>query len=89
MWKGTAAYNFFSIESSVIAPFFLMFGREAAVKTTYWNQKVQKYLGTENSIINIKLMSKLYLVVAHNLKEGMRWKQQKEKHKEARSTQNR
>ena len=29
-----------------------------------------KYLGTDNSRINIQLMSKLYLVVAHNLNEA-------------------
>ena len=29
-----------------------------------------KYLGTEDSMINIELMSKLYLVVAHNLNEA-------------------
>ena len=34
VWKATAAYNFFPMESSGIAPFFLMFGREAAVKHT-------------------------------------------------------
>ena len=33
VWKATAAYNFFPTESSGLAPFFLMFGREAAVKT--------------------------------------------------------
>ena len=32
--KATAAYNFFPTESSGIAPFFLMFGCEAAVKHT-------------------------------------------------------
>ena len=34
VWKATAAYNFFPPESSGIAPFFLMFGREAAMKHT-------------------------------------------------------
>ena len=34
VWKATAAYNFFPTESSGLAPFFLMFGREAAVKHT-------------------------------------------------------
>ena len=33
VWKATAAYNFFPTESSGMAPFFLMFGREANVKT--------------------------------------------------------
>ena len=34
VWKATAAYNFFPTESSGMAPFFLMFGHEAAVKHT-------------------------------------------------------
>ena len=34
VWKATAAYNFFPTESGM-APFFLMFGREATVKHTY------------------------------------------------------
>ena len=34
VWKATAAYNFFPTESSGVAPFFLMFRREAAVKHT-------------------------------------------------------
>ena len=34
VWKATAAYNFFPMESSQSAPFFLMFRREAAVKHT-------------------------------------------------------
>ena len=41
VWKATAAYNFFPTESSGLAPFFLMFGREAAVKTHYWSQKTR------------------------------------------------
>ena len=32
VWKATAAYNFFPTESLGVAPFFLMFGHEAAVK---------------------------------------------------------
>ena len=32
VWKATAAYNFFPTESSGLAPFFLMFRWEAAVK---------------------------------------------------------
>ena len=39
VWKATAAYNFFPTESSGIAPFFLMFGREAAVKHTLLESK--------------------------------------------------
>ena len=37
VWKATAAYNFFPTESSGMAPFFLMFGREANVKHSLYS----------------------------------------------------
>ena len=70
VWKATAAYNFFPTESSGVAPFFLMFGREAAVKHTLLESENPKYLGTDDGIINVGLMTKLYHVVAHNLNEA-------------------
>ena len=70
MWKATAAYNFFPTESSGMAPFFLMFGCEAAVKHTLLESENPKYLGTDDSMINMNLMNKLYHVVAHNLNEA-------------------
>ena len=70
VWKATAAYNFFPTESSGVAPLFLMFGREAAVKHTLLESENPKYLGTDNGIINVGLMTKLYHVVAHNLNEA-------------------
>ena len=57
-------------ESSGIAPFFLMFGCEAAVKHTLLASESPKYVGTDDSMINLELMTKLYLVVAHNLNEA-------------------
>ena len=70
VWKATAAYNFFPTESSGVAPFFLMFGCEAAMKHTLLASESPKYVGTDDSMINIELMTKLYLVVAHNLNEA-------------------
>ena len=70
MWKATAAYNFFPTESSGIAPFFLMFGHEAAVKHTLLESENPKYLGTDDGMINVGLMNKLYHIVAHNLNEA-------------------
>ena len=34
VWRAAAGYNFFPTESSQSEPFFLVFGREAAVKHT-------------------------------------------------------
>ena len=70
VWKVTAAYNFFPTESSEMAPFFPMFGCEAAVKHTLLQSESPKYLGTDDGMINIELMNKLYLVVAHNLNQA-------------------
>ena len=70
VWKATAAYNFFPTESSGMAPFFLMFGREANVKHNLLASERPKYMGTDEGMINLELMNKLYLVVAHNLHEA-------------------
>ena len=70
VWKATAAYNFFPTESSGMAPFFLMFGREANVKHNLLASEGPKYMGTDESRINLELMNKLYLVIAHNLHEA-------------------
>ena len=68
--KATAAYNFFPTESSGVAPFFLMFRHKAAVKHTLLESERAKYLGTDDGMINLELMMKLYMVVAHNLNEA-------------------
>ena len=47
-----------------------MFGPEAAVKHTLLESENPKYLGTDDGIINIGLMTKLYHIVAHNLNEA-------------------
>ena len=70
VWKATAAYNFFPTESSGIAPFFLMFRCEEAVKHRLLESENPKYLGTNYGMINMGLMTKLYNVVAHNLNEA-------------------
>ena len=79
VWKATAAYNIFPTESSGIAPFFLMFGCEAAVKHTLLESENPKYLGTNDGMINVGLMTKLYNVVAHNLNEARKARDGKKK----------
>ena len=70
VWKATAAYNFFPTESSGFAPFFLMFRCKAAVKHTLLASENSKYLGTDDGMINLGLMTKLYHIVAHNLNKA-------------------
>ena len=65
--KATSAYNFFPTQSSKEAPFFLMFGQQAAVKHMLLDSDSPKYLGNEEGLLNIKLMRKLYHVIAYNL----------------------
>ena len=57
--KATSAYNFFPTQSSKEAPFFLMFGRQAAVKHMLLDSESPKYLGNEEGLLNIELMRKL------------------------------
>ena len=56
-----------------------MFGREAAVKHTLLESKNPKYLGTNDSMINVGLITKLYNVVAHNLNEARKARDGKKK----------
>ena len=88
VWKATAAYNFFPTESSGLAPFSLMFGQEAAVKHTLLESERPKYLGTEDDMINIELMTKLYHVVAHNLNEARKARDRNKKGKTPKEPEN-
>ena len=47
-----------------------MFGHETVVKHTLLASENPKYLGTDDRIINVGLMTKLYHVVAHNLNKA-------------------
>ena len=62
--KATSAYNFFPMQSSKEAPFFLMFGQQAAVKHTLLDSEFPKYLGNKEGLLNIELMRKLYHIIA-------------------------
>ena len=65
--KATSAYNFFPTQLSKEAPFFLMFGHQAAVKHMLLDSESPKYLGNEEGLRNIELMRKLYHIIAYNL----------------------
>ena len=57
----------------------MMFGHEAAVKHTLLESENPKYLGTNEGMINVGLMTKLYNVVAHNLNEARKGRDGKKK----------
>ena len=46
-----------------------MSGCEAAVKHTLLQSESPKYLGTDDGMINVELMTKLYMVIAYNLNQ--------------------
>ena len=56
-----------------------MFGHEAAVKHTLLESENPKYLGTNDGMINVGLMTKLYNIVAHNLNEARKARDGKKK----------
>ena len=70
--KATSAYNFLLTQSSKEAPFFLMFGWQAAVKHMLLDSESPKYLGNKEGLLNIKLMRKLYHIIAFNLAKSRR-----------------
>ena len=59
VWKATATYNFFQMESSGFSPFFQMFGREANAKHMILTESAAKYLGDNEGVSNVQLMVKL------------------------------
>ena len=76
--KVTSAYNFFPTQSSKEAPFFLMFGRQAAVKHMLLDSELPKYLGNKEVLMNIELMRKLlscHSIQASQVKSHTGWKQ--------------
>ena len=58
-----------------------MFRCEVAVKHTLLESERPKYLGTDDGMINIELMTKLYMVIAHNLNEVRKVRDGKRKEK--------
>ena len=56
-----------------------MFGHDAAVKHTLLESENPKYLGTNEGMINVRLMNKLYNVVVHNLNKARKARDGKKK----------
>ena len=64
----TAAYNFFPNEHSKESPFFLMFRRDPRVPlNTLLTPKI-RYMGTEENILSLEALQRIYHLVAENLK---------------------
>ena len=64
----TAAYNFFPNEHSKESPFFLMFGRDPRVPLNTLLAPKIRYMGTEENILSLEALQRIYHLVAENLK---------------------
>ena len=64
----TAAYNFFPNEHSRESPFFLMFGRNPRIPLNTLLEPKIRYMGTEENILSLEALQRIYFMVAENLK---------------------
>ena len=64
----TAAYNFFPNEHSRESPFFLMFGRDPRIPLNTLLQPKIRYMGTDENILSLEALQRIYFMVAENLK---------------------
>ena len=65
--KKTAVYNFLPNEHSRQLPFFIMFGRDPRIPLTEILGPRIRYLGTDETILSLESLHKMYLIVAGNL----------------------
>ena len=63
----TAAYNFLPNEHSRESPFFIMFGRDPQMPLIEILGPCIRYLGTDETILSLESLHKMYLIVAENL----------------------
>ena len=63
----TAAHNFLPNEHSRESPFFIMFGRDPRIPLTEILGPCIRYLGTDETILSLESLCKIYLIVAENL----------------------
>ena len=64
----TATYNFFPNEHSRESPFFLMFGRDPRIPLNTLLQPKIRYMGTDENILSLEALQRIYYMVAENLK---------------------
>ena len=75
----TAAYNFFPNEHSRESPFFLMFGRDPIIPLTNLLEPKVRYLGSDENILSLEALKKIYFIITENLKIA-RQRMDKKKH---------
>ena len=64
----TASYNWLPNQHSKESPFFLMFGRDAVTNLLQLTKPKLRYMGTEDLILDLELMSNIFQTQIHNLR---------------------
>ena len=64
---GTSSYNWLPNKHSKESPFFVMFGRDALTNLSQLTKPILRYMGTEDLILDLELMSNIFLTQIHNL----------------------
>ena len=64
----TASYNWLPNQHSKESPFFVMFGRDALTNLSQLTKPNFSYMGTEDLILDLKLMSNIFQPQIHNLR---------------------
>ena len=63
-----ASYNWLPNQHSKESPFFVMFGRDALTNLKHLISPKLRYMGTEEFILDLEIMSSIYQAQIHNLK---------------------
>ena len=64
----TALYNWLPNQHSKESPFFIMFGRDALTNLSQLTKPNLRYMGTEDLILDLELMSSIFQTQIHNLR---------------------
>ena len=64
----TALHNWLPNQHSKESPFFIMFGRDALTNLSQLTNPNLRYMGTEDLILDLKLMSNIFQTQIHNLR---------------------
>ena len=64
----TASYNWLPNQHSKESPFFVMFGRDALTNLSQLTKLNLRYMGTEDLILDLELISNIFQTQIHNLR---------------------
>ena len=66
----TASYNWLPNQHSKESPFFVMFGRDTLTNLKHLISPKPRYMGTEELILDLEIMSNIYQLQIHNPQVG-------------------